>query len=232
MSGYEIILADPPWPRTPCGTARTPYSTMTWEELLAFDLGRFMARDCAVFCWLTGPTHLKECAVLSTWCKRFGLHEAGIAYVWIKTTKDGKPIGASGPRPKLVKQLGEYVIALTTRKRGRVFPLLTEAQVQWCDEGIVEACEVREPKVRAGEHSRKPAVVRQKIVELLGDRSRIELFARQRVMGWDSHGDQLPPLSFPVTDDLEDAPDGAIVDGYECVGDLWIWRDVPAWKAA
>lgn len=194
MTGrYEIVYLDPPWPRTPFGTAKTPYTTMTWDELFAFDLGQFMARDCVVFCWLTGPTHLRECAVLSRWCERFKLYEAGIAYRWIKTTQAGVPIGASGPRPKLVKQLGEDVIALTTRKHGRVFPLLTEAQVQWCsDEGIVEACEVREPKARRGEHSRKPAIVRDKIVELLGDRPRIELFARERVPGWDGFGDEYP----------------------------------------
>lgn len=190
---YEIVYLDPPWPRTPCGTAKTPYATMTWEELHAFDLGQWLAPNCVVFCCLTGPTHLKECAVLSTWCDRFKLYEAGIAYRWIKTTKAGVPIGASGPRPKLVKQLGEDVIALTSRKRGRVFPLLTEAQVQWCsDEGIVDACEVRAPKVLRGEHSRKPAIVRTKIVELLGDRPRIEVFAREVVSGWHGFGNEYP----------------------------------------
>lgn len=179
---YEIIYLDPAWPRTPFGTAKTPYSTMTWEELHAFDLGQFMARDCVVFCWVTGPTHLKECAVLSTWCERFGLHEAGIAYRWIKTTNAGVPIKAAGPRPRLVKQLGEDVIALTTRGDGRTFKLLTEAQVQW----------VFAPKVKKGEHSRKPAVVRDNIVELLGDRPRIELFARERIEGWDGAGDEYP----------------------------------------
>jgi len=180
---YEIVYIDPPWHRTPCGTAKTPYKTMSWEALHAFDLGRFLARDCAVFCWTTGPTHLKECALLSAWCERYGLHEGGIAYRWIKTSKKtGKPIGASGPRPKFVKQLGEDVIVLTSRKRGRVFPLLTEAQQQW----------VFAPKPGRNEHSRKPAIVRDRIVELLGDRPRIELFARERIEGWDGFGDEYP----------------------------------------
>lgn len=178
---YEIIYVDCPWPRTPFGTAVTPYMTMTWGQLRNFDLGKYLARDAVVFAWTTGPTHLKECAVLAHWCERFGLHEAGIAYKWIKTTKAGVPIGASGPRPRLVKQLGEDVIALTTRKRGRVFPLLTESHVQW----------VFAPKPARGEHSRKPPIVRDRIVELLGDRPRIELFARGApVPGWDGHGDE------------------------------------------
>jgi N6-adenosine-specific RNA methylase IME4 len=71
---------------------------------------------------------------------------------------------------------------LTTRKRGRVFPLLTEAQVQT----------VFAPKPRRGEHSRKPAKVRSNIVELLGDhRSKAELFAREEFEGWNAFGDEL-----------------------------------------
>jgi N6-adenosine-specific RNA methylase IME4 len=41
------------------------------------------------------------------------------------------------------------------------------------------------------EHSKKPDCVRNKIVELCGDVSRIELFARQTVKGWDSWGNEL-----------------------------------------
>lgn len=42
------------------------------------------------------------------------------------------------------------------------------------------------------EHSRKPEEVRDRIVELLGDVPRIELFARERFPGWDAWGDELP----------------------------------------
>jgi N6-adenosine-specific RNA methylase IME4 len=191
-SKHQIVYIDCPWPRTPCGTAKTPYNTMTWAELRAFDLGAWLADDALVFAWVTGPTHLKECAVLSHWCEQFGLYEAGVPYIWVKTRKDGvTPIGASGPRPKLVKQLGEFVIALTTRKRGRVFPLLTEAQVQWVEDGTMPTEEVYAPKPPRGSHSRKPAIVRDKIVELVGDRSRVEIFARDEHPGWNAMGDEL-----------------------------------------
>ena len=42
-----------------------------------------------------------------------------------------------------------------------------------------------------GRHSEKPAVFREKIIELLGDVSKIELFARERVSGWDAWGNEL-----------------------------------------
>lgn len=40
-------------------------------------------------------------------------------------------------------------------------------------------------------HSKKPDIVRDLIVKLCGDRPRIELFARQKVNGWDSWGDEI-----------------------------------------
>jgi hypothetical protein len=56
------------------------------------------------------------------------------------------------------------------------------------------------PRINAGivqsftaprlEHSRKPDVVREKLVQLLGDVSRIELFARQTSHGFDVWGNQ------------------------------------------
>ena len=39
------------------------------------------------------------------------------------------------------------------------------------------------------EHSKKPNIVRDKIVKLCGDLPRIELFARQKIPKWDAWGD-------------------------------------------
>ena len=44
---------------------------------------------------------------------------------------------------------------------------------------------------RIQEHSKKPDIVRNKIVELCGDLPRIELFARQKHEGWDSWGNEV-----------------------------------------
>lgn len=41
------------------------------------------------------------------------------------------------------------------------------------------------------EHSRKPDEVRENIVKICGDISRIELFARQTVEGWDYWGNKV-----------------------------------------
>lgn len=41
------------------------------------------------------------------------------------------------------------------------------------------------------EHSRKPDEARKRIVELMGDIPRIELFARQEFEGWDCWGNEV-----------------------------------------
>lgn len=48
------------------------------------------------------------------------------------------------------------------------------------------------------QHSKKPDVVRDNIVTLMGDLPRIELFARQPTTGWDVWGNEVDSsISFP-----------------------------------
>ena len=58
------------------------------------------------------------------------------------------------------------------------------------------------------QHSRKPAEIRDRIVELMGDLPRIELFAREAAPGWDVWGNEAP------TPEVNDAP----VDSVELAG--------------
>lgn len=41
------------------------------------------------------------------------------------------------------------------------------------------------------EHSKKPEEARERIVQLMGDLPRIELFARQSPVGWDVWGNEV-----------------------------------------
>ena len=40
-------------------------------------------------------------------------------------------------------------------------------------------------------HSKKPDITRERIVQLVGDLPRIELFARQKTKGWDVWGNEV-----------------------------------------
>jgi N6-adenosine-specific RNA methylase IME4 len=197
---YEIVYADFPWMYSSFGTAKLTYQQMTEPEIAAFDWSRFMAKRCAVFSWVTGPKMNMAFRCIEEWEKRHGLYYQGVAYIWVKTTKDGVPIRASGPRPRFVKPLDELLLVFSTHPKERVFPLLSERQVQHVLEPDLSDYEmlppewpveyVLEPKQQV--HSRKPAIFRDLIVELLGDRPRIELFAREAWPGWDCYGFEAP----------------------------------------
>lgn len=177
---YKIIYADFPWPYTSFGTAKLPYNCMEVESIASFPWEKIMDKRCILFSWVTCPklSTAFECA--KEW-EKSGLFFIGVPYVWIKTKDDLTPIGASGPRPRLVKPVDEFVLAFSTTPKKRTFPLFTESQKQ----------NVFAPKPKKGEHSKKPPIVRDLIVELLGDLPRIELFARERVEGWDAWGDEI-----------------------------------------
>ena len=42
-----------------------------------------------------------------------------------------------------------------------------------------------------GEHSQKPDIVRDKIVELCGDLPRLEMFARKKSLKWETWGNEV-----------------------------------------
>lgn len=102
----------------------------------------------------------------------------GVAYVWVKTNRQGHIIAGQGVPPTFTKPTTELLLAATTIPTGRPFPILDLAQAQV----------VLEPR---GSHSEKPHVFRERIEQLCGDRPRIELFARTRVAGWDAWGAEL-----------------------------------------
>jgi N6-adenosine-specific RNA methylase IME4 len=172
---YEVVYADPPWfydsGKGFMGAAENHYRTVPDADLLAFPMRSLMADRAVLFMWATCPRLDFAVDCLRSW----GLHYRGVAAVWAKTTKDGRLMGARGVRPTLVKPTTELLLAATTNRKGRTFPLLTEAMRQ-----VVTA--------PTGRHSEKPAVFRDRLVELLGDRPRIELFARTAPAGWDIWG--------------------------------------------
>ena len=59
--------------------------------------------------------------------------------------------------------------------QGKGLPRISKSVRQVCD-------------ARIRDHSRKPDEIRDRIVDLFGDRPRIELFARERFPGWYSVG--------------------------------------------
>jgi len=175
---YDIILADPPWShygqQDKWGAAAKFYSTMSDDELMRLPVGDIANDRSVLFCWATGPRLDFAIDLVRKW----GFAYRGMAFVWVKTTKAGKPLGARGVRPSIVKPTTEFVIAASRVRKGRPMPL--------ADESVAQA--VLAP---IAEHSRKPDEVCARIERLYPSASRIELFARRVRPGWDAWGNEV-----------------------------------------
>lgn len=176
---YDIIYADPPWfyygSQIKDAAAAKHYPLMDQEQLASLPLRSIMNRRAVLFLWSTGPRLHFAIDLIARW----GLHYRGIAYIWVKTNRKGEPIRGQGIMPTFTKPTTELVLAATTMPTGRPFPILDLGQGQVVME-------------RRSTHSRKPPVFRQLIEQLCGRRSRIELFARESVAGWDTWGAEVP----------------------------------------
>jgi len=173
---YNIIYADPPWsyrdkrdkhPRL-CGGASAHYNTMTVEEIKNLPVNKLADDNCMLFIWVTFPNLQEGLDVIKTW----GFTYKTLGFSWIKTNKkNGKPFFG----------IGYY----------------TKSNCEVCLIGVKGKPIVVSNKVSSviiaprEEHSKKPDIVRDKIVELCGDLPRIELFARQKAEGWDVWGNEV-----------------------------------------
>lgn len=181
---YDVILADPPWShygqQDKWGAAAKFYDLMDDDAIVGLDVARLAKRESVLFCWATCPRLDFAIDVVRSW----GFHYRGVAFVWVKTRKDGVPIGARGVRPSIVKPTTEIVIAASMTKKGRPMPLASEAVAQ-----VVLA-----PTSR---HSQKPAAVHERIEQLYPAAKRIELFARERRNGWAVWGNEITDCPSP-----------------------------------
>ena len=76
-----------------------------------------------------------------------------------------------------------YFLKSKSRKINlRLFPFLPKRRSAGVHQVILSHIE---------EHSKKPEEARRRIVELMGDLPRIELFARQKADGWDAWGNEV-----------------------------------------
>ena len=168
---YQAIYADPPWDYQQCrlsGSAKKHYPTMRIEELCALPVAEIADRDCALFLWATFPQLPEALRLIQAW----GFVYKTVAFVWLKQNR------------KALTWF--YGLGFWTRSNAEVCLLATKGHPKHQSAGIHQL--VISPVER---HSKKPDEVREKIVELMGDVPRIELFARQQTPGWDVWGNEV-----------------------------------------
>lgn len=172
---YNIIYADPPWRNPKSGTnARNNekhYPSMRTEDICALPVQDITAKQSILFLWAVFPNLPDALRVIESW----GFEYYGLAFDWCKLNSNGQPKIGCG---YYTRQNNEVcLIGVKPSRENRVRPICHSvgasilAPTEW--------------------HSKKPDCVRDKIVQICGDLPRIELFARQRVEGWDAWGNEV-----------------------------------------
>ncbi|MDD4989109.1 MAG: MT-A70 family methyltransferase [Candidatus Pacebacteria bacterium] len=180
---YQIIYADPPWHYSKFrnwnvmgGGIAAHYPTLKTHAIAGLPVAGIAAPDCILFLWTTFPRLPDALAVIAAW----GFTYKTVGFTWLKlNARNGKPFFG----------MGHY-----TRSNCEVCLLGVKGKSLRVSNRVSSV--VFAPRQ---EHSRKPDEVRERIVALCGNRPRIELFARERVFGWDAWGNE-------VKSDIEFAP--------------------------
>lgn len=181
MDKYQIILADPPWAyrvwsKKGAGRcAESHYPTMTMEGIRSLPVKTLADKNCILFLWVTFPTIREAFTVIDAW----GFQYKTVAFVWVKQNKKSD---------SLFWGMGYW-----TRANAEICLLATKGNPKRLSAAVHQII-----SAPVEQHSKKPDVVREKIVTLAGDIPRIELFARQVTPGWDVWGNEVPSsIRFP-----------------------------------
>lgn len=169
-----MIYADPPWSyRVWSGkgagrSAERHYPTMSMEDIKALPVSKLAAEDCALFLWVTFPMLREAWDVMEKW----GFVYKTVAFVLIKRNR--RSDGVFWGMGYWTRSNAEFCL-LATRGQPR-------RQAKNVHQVIISPVE---------EHSKKPDEARRRIEALMGDVSRVELFARQYPPGWDVWGNEV-----------------------------------------
>lgn len=200
--GYSILYADPPWQfkdknRNGNRGAGCKYDTMGLDELKALPVPAISANDCTLFMWHVPAMPSEALALVESWGFQLKTMKA---FSWVKLN------------PKFMDNLQKHfrvnALDLQSMTDAELLPLLlaaTKMGLGHWTRGNTEDCLIAvrgKPKRISGgvrqliiepirEHSRKPDTARQRIVQLMGDVPRLELFARTSTPGWDVWGNQI-----------------------------------------
>ena len=170
---YKIIYADPPWsyqdPAANRGGAIRHYPTMKKVDIETLPVKDIADKDSILFLWTTMPKLEESFDLIKAW----GFEYKTCAFVWVKRNK----IATSWFWGMGRWTRSNAELCLLAVRGGGVTRLSASVH------SIID-----EPIER---HSKKPNLVRDKILELVGDLPRIELFARESSQGWDVWGNEV-----------------------------------------
>jgi site-specific DNA-methyltransferase (adenine-specific) len=174
---YSIIYADPAYNfsnRYKSSDERITniddfYETMTIEDICNLPIKNLSKDNSVLFIWST-DAHLEACMKI---IKSWGFTYKTIAFVWLKKEKSGKDCFIKGV------WTGKSTEVCLLATKGKAYHLLKDRKVRQ----LIRAT--------MGKHSEKPDEARKRIVQMFGNISRIELFAREKSEGWHVWGNEV-----------------------------------------
>ena len=168
---YNIIYADPPWSykgKMMNSSVTDHYSVMTINDICNLPVKDISKDNSILFMWVTDPLLEKAFEVIKAW----NFVYKTVAFTWAKSNKN---------------KLGMFTgLGYWTRGNPEMCLLATKGKPKRVSKSVAQLV-IDERR----EHSRKPDRIRDDIVNLCGDLSRIELFARQKFDGWDAWGNEI-----------------------------------------
>ncbi len=170
---FSVIYADPPWAYSDAGcngAAAKQYTTLSCKDIAALPVHLLAEKDCALFMWATYPLLPEALATIAGW----GFEYKNIAFQWVKLN------------PKAVTPF--YGLGRWTRGNTEPCLLATRGKPRPISKGVHQLIDEMVLEDAVGRHSAKPSRAREKIEELMGDVSRLELFARKSSPGWEATG--------------------------------------------
>ena len=171
---YNIIYADPPWSyktyseKGKTRSAEKHYPTMSIEDIKSLPVSEIADKDCVLFMWTTFPCLKQAFDVLECW----GFEYKTVAFVWIKQNKISD---------SLFWGMGYW-----TRSNSEICILATKGHPKRINNSVHQVV-----ISHIEQHSKKPDEIRERIVTLMGNSPRVELFARQKTIGWDAWGNEV-----------------------------------------
>ena len=137
-------------------------------------------KDCTLFLWVTFPCLQEGIELIEKW----GFKYKTCGFVWVKTNKR-TDINQTSFLPKDNFD-SFWGMGYWTRANVELCLIGTKGNPKRVSSGVHQV--VYSPIKK---HSEKPAEVRDRIVKLMGDLPRIELFARHKTKGWDVWGNEV-----------------------------------------
>ncbi len=167
---YNIIMADPPWgiklmsrhvrPKQ----LDMPYSTMSYEDICSLPVQDICDKDhCHLSLWTTHKWLPKAFGVMDRWGFNYNC-----TLTWDKTY---------GFTP--------YSFMWSTE-----FLLYGQLKGKWKKPVGIGKFKTCFTEKKSRKHSQKPEIARKIVEGFCGELPRIELFAKERVDGWDAWGEE------------------------------------------